>query len=213
MKQLSGQKDKDFDIYGGREFGSKFEKFEYWMTNFFWYHYKWAVIVLLFIGVVLISWVVYGLSSRSYDWEVVCAAYGEYDKDALEDYAERLIYEATGEKQSVRVTGLELKDGDERLLTGPLTDYEYVLFFVDEKAAELYGSLNYFEEVDGKRFRYVEELGLYAAVNDAEYVEHDASENNYSTYDEAELKDLNMWMSEAHDDDVEKAKTIIATIK
>ena len=33
------QKDRNVDIFSGREFSSKAEKFEFWMTNYFWYHF------------------------------------------------------------------------------------------------------------------------------------------------------------------------------
>lgn len=211
------QKDRNVDIYGGREFSSKAEKFEFWMTNYFWYHFKWYVIIGLFIVVVLATWLVSSIVSVEYDWEVVYAHYGVSDAaktQQVADYAQKLTRSVTGDKKAhVRVTELCMSDGAERLVMGALENYKYVLYFVDEETAQYYGDLGYFMESGGRRFAPVDSLGLMAALNDAEYKYHSADENEYSAYTEAELKDLNALLSQEHDAQVEQAAKIFEAIK
>lgn len=206
------QKDRNVDIYSGREFSSKAEKFEFWMTNYFWYHFKWYVIIPLFIVTVLLAWLISSLVRVNYDWEVVYAHYGASDAaqaGQVEKWAQDAVRSATGSKKShVRVTELAMEPGAERLVMGALDDYEYVLFLVDGETAEYYGELGYFLETDGERFASVEPLGLYAAVNDAQYREHSASENKFAGYTEAEMRDLNKLLEKRHGEQVEAATRI-----
>ena len=203
------QKDRNVDVFGGREFSSKAEKFEFWMTNYFWYHFRWYVIIPLFIVTVLLAWLISSLVRVNYDWEVIYAHFGEPDPAQVEsvtEWAQQRVRSVTGSKKSrVRVTELSMKPGAERLIMGALDDYEYSLFFVDKETAEYYGSLGYFLEIDGERFAPVEPLGLYAAVNDAEYKEHSPSENKFAGYTEAEMRDLNEILAREHDEQVAQA--------
>ena len=206
------QKDRNVDVFSGREFSSKAEKFEFWMTNYFWYHFKWYVIIPLFIVTVLLAWLISSLVRVNYDWEVVYAHLGEPDSvqvESVTEWAQDAVRSVTGDKRArVRVTELSMTPGGERLIMGALDDYEYSLFFVDRETAEYYGSLGYFLETDGERFALVEPLGLYAAVNDAEYRMHSASENNFAGYTEAEMRDLNKLLEKRHEEQVAAAVAI-----
>ncbi len=203
------QKDRNVDVFSGREFSSKAEKFEFWMTNYFWYHFRWYVIIPLFIVTVLLAWLISSLVRVNYDWEVIYAHFGEPDSaqaESVADWAQKTVREVTGSRKSrVRVTELSMTPGAERLIMGALDDYEYSLFFVDKQTAEYYGSLGYFLEIDGERFALVEPLGLYAAVNDAEYRPHSPSENKFAGYTEAEMRDLNEILAREHDEQVAHA--------
>ncbi|MBO6010348.1 MAG: hypothetical protein J6P71_00945 [Oscillospiraceae bacterium] len=203
------QKDRNVDIFSGREFSSKAEKFEFWMTNYFWYHFKWYVIIPLFIVTVLLAWLISSLVRVDYDWKVVYAHYGAADAAQTENvtkWAQEAVRATEGNKKShVLVTELAMEPGAERLVMGALDDYEYALFFVDGEVAEYYGELGYFLETDGERFALVEPLGLYAAVNDAEYKVHSASENTFAGYTEAEMVDLNKLLAKQHDEQVAAA--------
>ncbi|MBR5115311.1 MAG: hypothetical protein IK101_08470 [Oscillospiraceae bacterium] len=206
------QKDRNVDVFSGREFSSKAEKFEFWMTNYFWYHFKWYVIIPLFIVTALLAWLISSLVRVDYDWEVVYAHLGEPDSAQVEnvtEWAQDAVRSVTGNKKSrVRVTELSMSPGGERLIMGALDDYEYSLFFIDKETAEYYGSLGYFLEIDGERFALVEPLGLYAAVNDAEYKEHSPDENKFAGYTEAEMRDLNALLAEKHEEQVARAKEV-----
>lgn len=203
------QKDRNVDVFSGREFSSRAEKFEFWMTNYFWYHFRWYVIIPLFIVTVLLAWLISSLVRVNYDWEVIYAHFGEPDSaqaESVAEWAQKTVREVTGSKKSrVRVTELSMEPGAERLIMGALDDYEYSLFFVDKQTAEYYGSLGYFLEIDGERFAPVEPLGLYAAVNDAEYKPHSPSENKFAGYTEAEMRDLNEILRKEHEEQVAQA--------
>ena len=210
------QKDRNVDIYGGREFSSKAEKFEFWMTNYFWYHFKWYVIIPLFIVTVLLAWLISSLVRVNYNWEVVYAHYGEPDAqmtDEVTEYAQELVRSVTGDKKAhVRVTELSMENGAEKLIMGALDNYEYTLYFVDAETSEYYGSLGYFEEIDGRRFAEASRLGLFAAVNNAAYREHSIDENEFAGYTEPEMHDLNILLSNEHDEQVAQSAEVFRNV-
>ncbi len=211
------QKDRNVDIFSGREFSSKAEKFEFWMTNYFWYHFKWYVIIPLFIVTVLLAWLISSLVRVDYGWEVVYAHTGAPDKEMTErvtDYAQELVRTVTEDKKThVRVTELSMDGGPEKLIMGALDNYKYVIYFVDGETSEYYGKLGYFEEIDGSRFAEVPGLGVYAAVNDAEYRDHSMDENEYAGFTEAEMRDLNILLSQEHDEQVTVAEEVFRNVK
>lgn len=210
------QKDRNVDVFSGRKFSSKFEKFEFWMTNYFWYHFKWYVIIPLFIVVVLLSWLISSLVKVNYNWEVIYAHTGEPNPvvaESVREYVQDLVISVTGDKKAkVRVTEITSAVNTEHPIMGALENYEYTLYIVDMDTADYYGRLGYFEEIDGQRFAKVSSLELLVAVNDAEYREHSIDENSYAGYTEAEMADLNVVLAEKHNEQVSQTVEIFKKV-
>lgn len=195
----------------------KNEKFEYWLENIFWYHYKWYYIIGLFVLTLLISWVVTMVSQVNYDWTVVYAHRGTADPENLskitECYSE--YAEDTDSNGRVRVKAVEIlmTDTPEEPLYGPLSDSDYLVFFMDDYTAEKYTQLGYFEELSsGMNTVYISSLDLYAAVNYAPYKMHYNYENEYSVYSDSEMAALNELMSEKHDKAAVSAITVLEAL-
>ena len=152
---------------------SRMEQIEYWLTNNFWFHYKWYFIVGVF-AITLLIMVVVGVASKiEYDWTVIYAHSGAADEASVKDIEGIMkdILPETGDNRRVSVKVIEMADtsdgvmaayGEQRLYSH-LNDQNIMLFILDKGQLDTFTTLGYFEDaVEMKAMP-----GLYCATNDS----------------------------------------------
>ena len=195
-------------------FASSFERFEHWLTNSFWFHYKWYFILGVF-GVTVLILALVGLASKvEYDWKVVYAHYGEAQPETCRELQGLLQKELpeTGKNRRVDVEIVELaygegdpaQDGEYRLF-GYLQDQDCQFFVMDEGFYKAFSALGYFE--DGKALAALP--GLYAATHDAPVKVLRADDPNYSDYSQEFLDEVNVEFAQEHEELMAAARAAI----
>ncbi len=191
----------------------RFNEFESWMSNVFWYHYKWYFVVGVFAASLLVMSAVSFVRAADYDWTVVYAHCGESDPSKTAGI--RSAFEAAGTDESnngrvqveVRVAALDWEKGYCGLY-GELAEPDSILYVMDDSVLKLYRSLGYFENA-----AYIGSLGLWAAVNDTPVKPYRLEDFSGYNYTQEDVDEANRDRQERHDEMVSQAKAIIARIK
>lgn len=93
-------------------FDNKFDRFKYWFTNVFWFHYKWPTIVIILAGAMLTSIIYSAVTNTEADFSFVFAVECEIDPEyaiELENEILKLVKEYTGkEKAKIDFTVLQI---------------------------------------------------------------------------------------------------------
>lgn len=184
----------------------RFAEFEYWLTNMFWYHYKWYFIVGVFVVSLLIMSVASFIKNVDYDWTVVYTHEGEISSEAAKDItrAFETVCTDVNENGKVQVKLIDTKLRDEKgsySLYGQINKEDNIIFILDEAAMELYKSLGYFTEL-----KYIESLGLWAGIRDNPirlYTLEDFAGYNYT---QADIDESNEYRQGEHDKLVAQAR-------
>ena len=169
--------------------------FESWLTNTFWFHYKWYFIAAVF-GISILIMILVGLATRSsYDWTVVYAHYGAEDGESCDRLA-ALLEDAlpeTGKNRSIDVKVIDLACGEdamsaygERLLYSYLHDQNSMVFILDDGFRKCFSSLGYFP--DAAELSAMP--GFYSATNDSPVLPLSAEDEQYSDYSQDFLDDV-----------------------
>ncbi len=197
-----------------QSFASSFERFEHWLTNSFWFHYKWYFILAVFGLTLLILALVGAASHVEYDWKVVYAHYGQEQPDTCRELQSLLQKELpeTGKNRRVDVEILDLaygegdpaEDGEYRLF-GYMRDQDCQIFLMDEAFYTAFSALGYFK--DGRVLAAYP--GLYAATNDAPVKVLRADDPNYSDYSQEFLDEVNVEFAQEHEELMAAARSAL----
>lgn len=171
------------------------ERVENWLTNTFWFHYKWYFIIGVFVLSLLVMAAVGLASAVKYDWTVVYAHDGAADSaraEEIQTLMEGLLPE-TGKNRRVDVEVIELaRDGGvmesygENRLYSHLNDQNTMIFIMDAANYDTFSALGYFEDAAAISAM----PGLYCATNDAPVQPLDASDEQYADYSQEFLDDV-----------------------
>ncbi len=197
---------------------SKMEKLEDWLTNNFWFHYKWYFIVGVFALSLLIMAAVGVASKVNYDWTVVYVhddIANEENVKAIEKMMEDLLPE-TGENRRVDVKVVEMADtsegrmaayGEQRLYSH-LNDQNVMLFVMDKVHYDTFAALGYFEDAVEMK----ELPGLYCATNDSPVERLSCEDPRYCDYPQDFLDEVYLEYVEEHEGFMAAAKAVIAAV-
>ena len=197
---------------------SKMEKLEDWLTNNFWFHYKWYFIVGVFALSLLIMAAVGVASKVNYDWTVVYVhddIANEENVKVIEKMMEDLLPE-TGENRRVDVKVVEMADtsegrmaayGEQRLYSH-LNDQNVMLFVMDKVHYDTFAALGYFEDAVEMK----ELPGLYCATNDSPVERLSCEDPRYCDYPQDFLDEVYLEYVEEHEGFMAAAKAVIAAV-
>lgn len=195
---------------------SGFARFEDWLTNSFWFHYKWYFILAVF-GVTVLILALVGLAGQvEYDWRVVYAHYGQEDPAACKELKGLLegVLPETGKNRRVDVELVDLAYGGPAPGTGSgesadlmaengeyrlyafLEDQNCYLYILDADTFKRFSGLGYFS--DGRPLGSLPRY--YAATNDAQVKLLSASDPAYSDYSQDFLDDVNAEYAQEHEE-------------
>jgi hypothetical protein len=188
----------------------RFAEFENWMSNVFWYHYKWDFIAGVFAAALLIMSAISFIKAPDYDWTVIYTT--SSGSEPSKTTAIRKTFEAacTDVTKNGRVQ-VEVReasfDGDKGYcgLYGELAEPDSILYVMDEPVFKLFRSLGYFKDA-----AYISSLGLWAAVNDTPVKPYTLEDFSGYDYTQEELDEANRYRREKHDELVSQARAIIA---
>lgn len=175
----------------------KLRRLEDWLTNVFWYHYRWYYIAAVFVATLVIVSAVSFIAHVDYDWTVVYAHAGQADPAGAAALKERFTQagvEVNGDRK-LRVKVLELFEGespDRHGLYGLLDDADAFLYALDGPTAALYRDLGYFTEA-------TEADGLLLAVNDAPVKPYTLAQFAEYNYTQDQIDEANAYRQEEHD--------------
>lgn len=197
--------------------GSSFERFENWLTNTFWFHYKWYFIAAVF-GVTLLILILIGLvADTSYDWTVIYSHSGGSDSarcDEIKSSLEALLPE-TGDNRRVDVRVVELSEGGEALseygekrIYSYLNDPNCVLYILDGETLSEFNALGYFENATP----LFAMPGLYGATNDSPVQPLSTADERYADYSQSFLDEVYLELVEEHEGFIAAAKEAISAL-
>ncbi len=191
---------------------SRFQKFENWLTNMFWFHYKWYFLLGVFVFTLLILAAISALTTANYDRSVVFAHTGQKDAELVRKVGDYITQELSdysdGEIRKVAVyeiPGAEIEaaqNGQKNFYTA-LTDSDYILMLVDQEIFELYSGLGYFEQLpdspQGEKSVLIESLGLYAVVNNGPIDKISLDELSDDSITQEDVDEVNAELQSEHD--------------
>lgn len=189
----------------------KKESFEHWLTNSFWFHYKWYYLLAVFALTFIVLTAVRLLSRTDYDVRLC------YISEAAADEAQvqKIISEFTeygnrnGNKISVGVTNKLLKNArGERQFFEPMDDSDEYLYLLDAPSMELCGNLGYFPDAV-----WLPNLSLYAAARDVPIVPYTKADFPDVDYTQEQIDDTNTFRMAQHEAQLETARTLIDSMK
>ena len=194
---------------------STMEKVEDWLTNTFWFHYKWYYIVGVFVLSLLIMAAVGLASAVTYDWTVVYAHDGTADGAVVEKIQEMMedMLPETGKNRRVDVKVVELTDSEdgvmetygEQRLYSHLNDQNVMIFVMDKENLDTFAALGYFEDAVAMK----ELPGLYCATNDAPVERLSCEDPRYSDYSQEFLDEVYLEYVDEHNQFMASAKDVI----
>ena len=194
---------------------SKLHRFENWLSNTFWYHYKWYYMAALFAVSLILCIAISTLTRVHSDWTVVYAHSGTANPKAvaaLDELLAQRLPDTTGNgKLDLTFSEIALADGqsdlrDERGLYYAANDEDIYLILLDEETYALYHSeLGFFEEAV-----YDAQLGLYILLNDYPPKLHTNAEEDYAKFTEEELREVNDEITNQHNARVEEIRALLA---
>jgi hypothetical protein len=192
---------------------NRFTRLEDWLTNMFWYHYKWYFIIGVFALSLLIMSVVSFVKNVDYDWTVIYAHIGAggSDKTAeIKDSFETNGSDITGNgKIQIAVTeALFDKQKGYYSLSGELTNSDNIIFVMDDAVIKLYQSLGYFKDAV-----YIDDLELWAGINDVPVKPYKLEDFAGYDYTQEDIDDSNSYRQGEHDKLITAAEMIIEKIK
>ena len=195
----------------------RMEKIENWLTNTFWFHYKWYFIIGVFLLSLLIMAAVGLVTSVSYDWTVVYAHNGAADSARAEEIRELMesLLPETGKNRRVDVEVVELsRDGGvmenygENLLYSHLNDQNTMIYILDEKNYHIFSELGYFADAVAISAM----PGLYCTTNDSPVKPLDAESPEYADYSQEFLDDVYLEYVAEHEELLAKAREALSHI-
>lgn len=186
-----------------------FAGFEDWLTNMFWFHYKWYFIVGVFLLTILVLSVVSFVKNVDYDWTVVYAHEGEVSSEAAKTLTKAFEAVCTDENENgkvqVKLSEVELKDKTGSYsLYGELGSSEKILFVMDQATMELYGSLGYFTDL-----KYIGSLNLWAGMRDNPVKLYTLEDFQGLNYTQDDIDETNKYRQDEHDRLVARAEEAI----
>ena len=192
----------------------KLHRFEYWLTNQFWFHYKWYYMAGLFALSLVVCFVVAALTRVHYDWTVVYAHTGAAQPEtvaSLEEMLSARLPETSGNSRlDVQISEVLLEEDpqalrDERGLYYAADDADIYLVLLDADSYALYHEqLGFFQSPV-----YDEQTGLYLLLNDRAPTLHTHEEELYEKFTEEELQEVNDEIVDAHNARVSDIRTLL----
>ena len=164
----------------------KKKEFQSWFENYFWYHYKWWLLVGVLVIAVIVFIGLEGAGKVEYDMTVVFLQDGELTDVQAHTVLESIagsVGDLNGDGE-LRLDYVCASPGEQDRLMLCLTDEENALFFVTEALSETFCSNGYFEDAlsdygietpEGDPLRvYVSgsEIFQAAGLQDANYYAH-----------------------------------------
>lgn len=196
---------------------SKMEILEDWLTNTFWFHYKWYFIVGVFVLALLIMSAVGLASAVNYDWTVVYAHEGPADSaraEAIQELMEELLPE-TGKNRRVDVEVIELaNDGGvmasygENRLYSHINDSDIMLLVLDEENYTDFAKLGFFDEAAAMK----DMPGLYCVVNDSPVERLSCEDPQYADYSQEFLDEVYLEMVAEHEGYMAAVRDVLAKV-
>lgn len=203
---------------------SRFDKFDDWLKNIFWYYYKWYILAGAAVLTFLILWLFSALSTVEYDWNIVYAHTGQENSETAQK-VKSFFKEIAGDVNSNRRTDIQIyeisnmdqaQEKGEFEFYGALYSPDYFLMMVDSATFELYSNLGFFEELDsakpGMKGVYIEDLDMYAVVNKGPALQYTLEQAEEREVSEEELLEINTALLEEHEMMYERAINIIKNI-
>jgi len=210
--------EKDMSAVNREVPASAAERFEEWLTNRFWFYYRWYFLAAVFAVTILVFSLIGMTRNVASDWTVVYAHCGETDSAQVEELKELLesVLPETGENRrvDVDVMTLPLPEGGQNKygalhLYGALNDQDKIIFVLDEAHYQQYTSLGYFE--DGAPIASMP--GLYCATNDAPVKTLSALDEKYAEYSQEFLDEVYLEFVAEHERFLSQAKEALAVIR
>lgn len=196
---------------------SKMERFEDWLTNTFWFHYKWYFLVGIFVVSLLVMSAVGIASAVTYDWTVVYAHEGPADAERageIQKLMEDLLPE-TGKNRRVDVEVIELAndggvmaDYGEQRLYSHLNDQDIMLFVLDEENYRGFEKLGFFDEAAAM----VDMPGLFCAVHDSPVDKLSSEDPRYSDYSQEFLDEVYLEYVAEHEGYLEAVREVLRKV-
>lgn len=189
----------------------KKESFEHWLTNSFWFHYKWYYLFAVFALTFVVLTAVRLLGRVDYDVQLC------YISETAADEAQvRKVIAAftecgnkNGDKISVGVKNKLLGNAHgERQFFEVLDDSDEYLYLLDDSSMELCGNLGYFEDAV-----WLPSLSLYAAVRDVPIVPYTKDDFPDVDYTQEQIDDSNTFREAQHQAQLRTARAMIDSMK
>lgn len=197
------------------EESSKLHRFENWLTNVFWFHYKWYFLAALFALSLALSFLIAALTRVHTDWTVVYVHEGAAQAEtsaSLEELLRTRLPDMTGRKKvDIVLDEIAMAEGqdalrDEHGLYYAANDPDIYLILADEEALALYRDR--LGLLDGQEV-YDETLGLYLLLSDTPPTLHSNAEEDYASFSEEELREVNDDIVAEHELRVDKIRTLL----
>ncbi len=205
---------------------SRFERFEYWLTNIFWFHYKWYFLLGIFVLTFLVLTAFQALTTVNYDRTVVYAHMGTVNQQKTEEvrtYVQDVADAFTGGKEKL-VDVFEIAGSDEaskngqRNIYAAFTSSDYALMLIDKPFLDLYSAMGYFEQIPGldpgDKCVYIESLDLYAVVNKGQVKQYTMAEAIAKGVEmtEEELIKINEDLQKEYDDYIDQTIEMVKSM-
>lgn len=193
------------------------QKLENWLTNTFWFHYKWYFIIGVFIFSLLIMAAAGIISSVNYDWTVVYAHCGGENSEKVKEIQELLETHLpeTGNNRRIDVKVIELSEDDsilehygEERMYGHLNNQDIMLFVLDFSVYSAFAKLGYFEDA----VLSPSLGGLYCASNDAPVAHLSSEDEQYEDYSQEFLDEVYLEYVEEHEAYLTAVRQVIAQL-
>lgn len=194
------------------------ERLEDWLTNHFWFYYRWYFLAAVFAVTILALTLIGMARNVASDWTVVYAHCGATDAARVEEMRELLegVLPETGENRRVDVDVIDLPRPEdeankygERRIYGLLNDQDRIIFVLDEAHYQQYSALGYFEEAAP----ITSMPGLYYAINDAPVKTLSAKDEKYAEYSQEFLDEVYLEFVAEHERFLSQAREALAAIR
>lgn len=187
------------------------ESFEHWLTNTFWFHYKWYWLFAVFALTFLVLTVVRMARNVDYDVELC------YISEKAADEAEigkimadiRESGDRNGDRIKVGIENIPLKSTrGERLFFENLKNPDEYFYLLDEASLKLCNALGYFGNAE-----WIPGLSLYAAVRDVPIRPYTKEDFPDVDYEQEQIDRSNEYRQEQHKAQLANAQAIIDGLK
>lgn len=191
---------------------SRWGKFDHWLENVFWYHYKWYYFFAVFALVIILVSVITFVTRVKYDWTVQYVHSGLRDPDSAAMLRDRYTKAGTdvtgnGKVQIQIVEHFESDAPGRQDLLGLVRESDNILYVLDTETYELYRELGYFGdgiELGG---------GLWALLLDTPITPYAWEEFEAYGWTEESWIEANEYRTEQHALMVAEAETVMANLR
>ncbi len=189
----------------------RFQRWEHWLSNVFWFHYKLYYIAALFFATILLTTLFSAIFREKTDLSLIYVHSPAEETSAAEPIRSLFArYAETERRGGARVAvdpvELETKEG-ERPLYGELELSDNILYLLDGDSLEFCRALGFFEEAD-----YLPSLGLWVSVRDVPVIPYLLEDFQDQGYTQEQVDESNAYREEEHRKQVQAARALVDTL-